>query len=654
MNKYRHTSTIPAGFGQTYTNAYRALIDNGSLLECPPQKKLVEHLSSFSNNFEKLLHNDKIIDRYKHVLNVTEARRITNERVNNNNRSTPPIGIDRNILLFSRIKDIFSGGKGFDIDQEQFNFVDEDVEDIPNERLSSDEKLRPLLSPLYIHGGVGQGKTALMNLWYDTVPLEEILLEDILYSENSIMIDDDSSLKENNYDESYQLRKMKVHFHEFLLRVQFAIYQARTGQNLYSTNGLPKFISEDPLMIVAWKLRREGVVLLSFDEFQVTNIGDAMILKQLFENLQHFGIQIITTSNRPPKDLYYQGLNRERFLPFIDMVEKYWDIFTINTDMDFRTVTLPSSKVSSLLKTPDPLPSHIVGEYWNYPARSRQKLEELVLSYFGKDNDSRTAVSIKLLGGRMMFVPVAVDDVAVCSFADLFENNVGTADYLGLCQKYSTLIVHSIPSLCDVDNLLAVIRRFITFIDIVYDNNAQCIFDSEEPLLRLFPMNPTIKVMDRFVKKIEDEIQISDDVAYRPPKLTLKAIESHLMTTLPINYYRLRGYLTNKYQFTESELEVLCKIFKDPTTLVKKEKNQNSEFNLDRIIGSILFHIKHAYTVEEKEFIYDLSHQEPLTPIIPYDVSNNEENKNATDDNKFAYVRTLSRLIELSNKSNKQ
>ena len=155
-------------------------------------------------------------------------------------------------------------------------------------------KQEALLQGLYLAGGVGRGKSMLMDLFFDAVPFEP---------------------------------KRRVHFHAFMQEVHGLIKQART-----SGDG-------DPIPPAAGRIAREAV-LLCFDEFQVTNIADASILGRLFTALFEAGVIVVATSNRLPETLYWNGLNRDRFLPFIDLMGQRVDVLSLDGEKDYRLARL--------------------------------------------------------------------------------------------------------------------------------------------------------------------------------------------------------------------------------------------------------------------------------------------------------------------------
>jgi cell division protein ZapE len=275
---------------------------------------------------------------------------------------------------------------------------------------------------LYIHGGVGRGKSMLMDLFFSSAPVA---------------------------------LKRRVHFHAFMLEVHEKIHRWRqTGEAArHRQSGMA---GDDPIPPLAADIA-SSARLLCFDEFQVSDVADAMILARLFAALFARGVVVVSTSNRAPEGLYEGGLNRQLFLPFIDLLHEKLDVLELDGPTDYRLARLGGAPV-----------------YYS-PADEVATKALSVTFYRLTDHEvgDRAAVGPEeiLVQGRKLFVPIASRGVAVFSFKRLCESPLGAADYLAIAWRYHTLILVGIPRLGPEKRNEA--KRFVTLIDALYENNVK-------------------------------------------------------------------------------------------------------------------------------------------------------------------------------------
>jgi cell division protein ZapE len=270
----------------------------------------------------------------------------------------------------------------------------------------------PAPQGLYIHGSVGRGKTMLMDLFFDTVAFKP---------------------------------KHRAHFHEFMADAHDRIGAAR------------KKVDGDPIPHVAADIAKSAG-LLCFDELHVTDIADAMILGRLFKVLFARGVVVVATSNAAPEDLYKNGLNRQLFLPFIDLIEDHMAVLELKSAKDFRLDKLAGRP---LYFAPN-------------DARARAELDDHWQRLTGQHPNQPLALEVK---GRKLHVPSASMGVARFSFADLCEKPLGSADYLQIAHHFHTVLMDDIPVLGPGRRNEA--RRFINLIDTLYDSRV-CLIASAE------------------------------------------------------------------------------------------------------------------------------------------------------------------------------
>ncbi len=271
---------------------------------------------------------------------------------------------------------------------------------------------------LYLWGGVGRGKSMLMDLFFQHAPT---------------------------------LEKRRVHFHAFMQEVQAALHEARkTGV-------------DDAIKPVAEGIAK-NLKLLCFDEMQITDIADAMIVGRLFEKLFAAGVVIVTTSNRHPKDLYKDGLNRQLFLPFIALLEDRLEVDQLEAMTDYRQDRLAGAQVYF-----SPLGAAAtaqIDEIWRDLTGGRE--EELCLE----------------VKGREVHLPRYWAGMARASFWDLCGRPLGPADYLALVGAVKLLVLEGIPRL-DASKFNEA-KRFVTLIDALYEGHVRLICSAEDVPERLY------------------------------------------------------------------------------------------------------------------------------------------------------------------------
>lgn len=309
----------------------------------------------------------------------------------------------------------------------------------------------PLARGIYMWGGVGRGKSMLMDLAFDAIA---------------------------------QSPKRRVHFHEFMLEVHERLRSERKKE------------SGDPIPPVA-KAIASGAKLLAFDEMVINNSADAMILSRLFSHLLEEGVTVITTSNRPPSDLYKGGLNRELFLPFIDLIEARMDVVPLNGPTDYRLQRLGG------LAT------------WHVPngAEATAALSEAffrLTDYPPEDRDHVPSADIPVQGGRSLHVPKCLKGVAVFSFKRLCGEPRGASDYLAIARRFHSVIIVGIPQLGPEKRNEA--ARFVTLIDALYEHKVKLLASADAAPAELYQKGDGAFEFERTVSRLI-EMQSDDYLA---------------------------------------------------------------------------------------------------------------------------------------------
>ncbi len=267
---------------------------------------------------------------------------------------------------------------------------------------------------LYIYGGVGRGKSMLMDMFFDSAPVME---------------------------------KRRVHFHAFMQEVHTRMAGFRAAE----------IRVDDPIPAVAKAIAKDAV-LLCFDELQIKDITDAMIVGRLFEGLFQAGVVMVATSNRPPRDLYKDGLQKEQFDPFIALIESKMDLLELAGRTDYR---LEHMRALDIYITPD-------------DAIARGKLEAAFHRLTHGANAHEAVISVQ---GRKVEIPKASEGIAMLAFDDICGKPLGPADYLEISRRYHTLIIAGIPQMSA--QMKDVARRFVTLIDAMYEGHVKLICSSD-------------------------------------------------------------------------------------------------------------------------------------------------------------------------------
>jgi cell division protein ZapE len=269
---------------------------------------------------------------------------------------------------------------------------------------------------LYLYGGVGVGKSMLMELLADSLPE----------------------------------RSLRVHFHEFMRDVHGEVHRLRQ---------LPGSDDGDPIPGIADGIA-DSNTLLCLDEMEVRDIADAMIVSRIFARLFERGVVVVITSNRHPDALYKDGLQREKFLPFIELLKERLDLLQLEAQQDYRI-------------------GRILGDTVFHHPRGDAATTALNEAWDRLTDEAPPEPDSLTVKGRKIVVPAAAHSVARFSFADLCEQPLGPSDYLEIGAQFCTVIVDGIPALGPEKRDVA--RRFVTLIDALYEHRSVLICSAETP-----------------------------------------------------------------------------------------------------------------------------------------------------------------------------
>ncbi len=281
--------------------------------------------------------------------------------------------------------------------------------------VSSEEPIKGV----YLYGGVGRGKSMVMDMFFDCLP--------------------------------DGMKKRRVHFHVFMIEVHEFLHDLRKAGGKKGVDAalphLAMFIADD-------------VQILCFDEFHVSDVADAMILSRLFAALMASGVVIVATSNWQPERLYEGGLQRELFLPFIDLIKAQMNVFGLDGSTDYRAECLA-----------------VEGSYFQpLNKKSAKQIDDVFAHLSGGVNPHEDVLEVK---GRRIKVERVAAGAARFSFDQLCAGAYGAEDYLEISSHYPVIFLEDIPVLKDEDRNEA--KRLMTLIDVLYEARVKLVISADSP-----------------------------------------------------------------------------------------------------------------------------------------------------------------------------
>lgn len=319
---------------------------------------------------------------------------------------------------------------------------------------------------LYMYGDVGSGKTMLMDLFYDTLPPNIT-------------------------------SKTRVHFHNFMQDVHKRLHKVRT-QYGNDFDAVP-FVAAD----IA-----ETAQVLCFDEFQCTDVADAMILRRLLESLMSHGVVLVTTSNRHPDDLYKNGIQRQSFIPCIDLLKKQLKVINLDSQTDYRKLPRPPS-----------------GVYHHPLDRAAVSHANKWFQFLGDPHNDPPHPAKITVWGREVQIPLVSGRAAKFTFHELIGRATGAADYIEMMRHFDAFIVTDVPGMTHRERDWA--RRFITFIDAVYESHAKLVLTTAVPLSQLFLSKTELDESLEGVSKKVDRDDHSVDKHDKNVAARMKSADTH-------------------------------------------------------------------------------------------------------------------------------
>jgi len=302
---------------------------------------------------------------------------------------------------------------------------------------------------VYLWGPVGRGKSMLMDLFFATAPVAA---------------------------------KRRTHFHVFMGEIHRLIDAWRKGDQAARKARFGQHKGDDPIPPVADVVAGEAS-LLCFDELQVTDIADAMILGRLFEALFARGVTLVATSNRAPDELYKDGINRQLFLPFIDMIKARLEVVRVAGAHDYRLDRLRAA--GTWFSPIDPDHERTFEALW------REML----------DGDEETGAELEVLG-RKITLPHAAGGMLRATFASLCSVALGPNDYVAMAEAFHTVFLEDVPKL--TANRREEARRFVILIDALYEAKTRLIVLAEADPIHLYPAGDGAFEFERTASRLQE------------------------------------------------------------------------------------------------------------------------------------------------------
>lgn len=291
------------------------------------------------------------------------------------------------------------------------------------------------ITGLYFWGGVGRGKTYLVDCFYDCLPFEN---------------------------------KLRIHFHRFMQDVHKELKQLKN--------------IESPLTIIADRLANK-IRILCFDEFHVSDITDAMLLAGLLKALFNRGVVLVTTSNQHPDELYQGGLQRERFLPAIELLKNNTEVVNVDSGIDYRLQFLDHAEI--------------------YHSPLDERADAMLEDDFIHVSPNAGSKDVKLeIEGRTIKTIRCGDGVVWFDFKALCDGPRGAADYIEIARQFQTVLLANIPIMGDHENDM--VKRFITLVDEFYDRNVKLIITAAAIPTGLYTGSRLAEAFKRTISRLEE------------------------------------------------------------------------------------------------------------------------------------------------------
>ncbi|CAD2099131.1 nucleotide binding protein, putative [Plasmodium vinckei brucechwatti] len=421
---------------------------------------------------------------------------------------------------------------------------------------------------IYVYGSVGRGKTYFLNLVFDRI----------------------------------KIGKLKIHYHNFMQQIHKDFHEEKLNN------------SEEPIKNISIKMSRK-YKLIFIDEFQIVHISDAMLIKSLFKHLFDQGTILICSSNRNPLHLYHNGLNRERFIPFIKLLFKFNYIYEIDNYHDFRLRNSNSND-----------------NIYNIPSKKIEEIKKLCINKYMDTykknidyikNVEKINHKIFVSNYKKYIVPYNINNYGIFSFKDLCCQNSSIDEFNAISKQNNTIFIYDIQKMNEEINGNEM-RRFILLIDILYEKNTRVFFFSDIPIFQIFQTNSIISDFQNLIEKMKHKFN------------NFNHFKNHFDEQLKSNTFNRPTFCNIVRSFGISQ-EICDKLFDAINYNINKEY-----IPIEYLRNILCFHIIN-YETNIKESLNYLENPGVELKPIPY-LLFDENDIDTSQENSFASMRTLSRI----------
>ncbi|SOS77147.1 nucleotide binding protein, putative [Plasmodium sp. gorilla clade G1] len=566
-----------------FIQLYRNLIETKKIEHDPYQFKLILILQALENNLNKYYHNVQDKKRKNMSTEINNKKKsflsswfCSNKYIDGKDHSINDSN-DEPIILDSLKNDdsffLFDNDKYKNNKDLKYHHI-KDEKYFMNE-FNIEEKSITYIRGLYIYGSVGRGKTYFLNLLFDRI----------------------------------KLNKLKMHYHNFMQEIHRKFHEEKMNN------------SEDPIKSISIKMSEKYKVIF-IDEFQVVHISDAMVIKSLFNHLFYQGTILLCTSNRNPIHLYHNGLNRDRFLPFIQLLFKFNYIFEIDNYHDFRLKNI-----------------HTKDDIYTLPNKTFEQVKNLCIDlycrYYNKDinyvrQNEKFNQTLVVSNFKKCIIPYMLNKYSIFSFQDLCSKNVSIDEYNAISNNSHTIFIHNIEKMNE-ESKGNEMRRFILLIDILYEKNTKVFFYSNIPLFQIFQTNCIISHFQNLLEKMKSQYD------------HFKTFKESLKEQLKDGTFNREIFGSIMLSF-DTTTEISDKLFDAINYNINKEY-----IPLEYLRRVLCFHIMN-YEIDIKGHLKFLEDEDLIVEPIPY-LLFDENDIDTSQENTFASMRTLSRMKHMCTSS---